>query len=82
MIEFLFLFIKAETIFINFLFSLPKNTLEVKTLPLFLAISIGLGYGAGQIIPTSMICIIIFFIIWFFIGNISTKKIKIKGVIT
>jgi len=41
---------------------------------LFLAISIGLGYGAGQIIPTSMICIIIFFIIWFFIGNISKKN--------
>ena len=34
---------------------------------LFLAIALGLGYGAGQIIPTTSIAIIIFFIIWFFI---------------
>ncbi len=40
---------------------------------LFLAISIGLGYGAGQIIPTTIICIIIFIIIWFFVGNQFNK---------
>ena len=40
---------------------------------LFLAISIGLGYGAGQIIPTSFVCIVIFGIIWFFIGNEYNK---------
>ena len=36
---------------------------------LFLAIALGLGYGASPIIPTTSIAIIIFFIIWFFIGN-------------
>ena len=41
---------------------------------LFLAIALGLGYGAGQIIPTTSIAIIIFFIIWFFIGNQFSKK--------
>jgi len=40
---------------------------------LFLAISIGLGYGAGQIIPTTIICIVIFIIIWFFVGNEFNK---------
>lgn len=40
---------------------------------LFLAIAIGLGYGAGQIIPTSFVCIVIFGIIWFFIGNEYNK---------
>lgn len=42
---------------------------------LFLAIALGLGFGAGQIIPTSSIAIIIFIIIWFFIGN-DKKKIS------
>lgn len=36
---------------------------------LFLAISIGLGFGAGQIIPSGIIIISIFLIIWFFVGN-------------
>lgn len=40
---------------------------------LFLAISIGLGYGAGQIIPTTTISIIIFIVIWFFVGNKYNK---------
>ena len=40
---------------------------------LFLAISIGLGYGAGQIIPTTTISIIIFLVIWFFVGNKYNK---------
>ena len=40
---------------------------------LFLAISIGLGYGAGQIIITSLISIVIFIIIWFFVGNKFNK---------
>ena len=41
---------------------------------LFLAIALGLGYGAGQIIPTTSIANIIFFIIWYFIGNQFSKK--------
>lgn len=40
---------------------------------LFLAISIGLGYGAGQIIITSLISIVIFIVIWFFVGNKFNK---------
>ena len=41
---------------------------------LFLAIALGLGYGAGQIIPTSFIAILIFIIIWFLIGNQKKKS--------
>lgn len=41
---------------------------------LFLAIALGLGYGAGQIIPTSFIAILIFIIIWFLIGNQKNKS--------
>ena len=40
---------------------------------LFMAIALGLGYGAGQIIPTTSVAIIIFIIIWFFIGNNYNK---------
>ena len=40
---------------------------------LFLAISIGLGYGAGQIIPTTLISVVIFIIIWFFVGSKYNK---------
>ena len=40
---------------------------------LFMAIALGLGYGAGQIIPTTSVAIIIFLIIWFFIGNNYNK---------
>ena len=40
---------------------------------LFFAIAIGLGYGAGQIIPTSVVGITIFVVIWFFVGNQYNK---------
>jgi len=40
---------------------------------LFMSIALGLGYGAGQIIPTTSITVVIFFIIWFFIGNEYNK---------
>ena len=41
---------------------------------LFLSIAIGLGYGAGQIVPTSIIVIIIFMVIWLFVGSKTNKK--------
>ena len=41
---------------------------------LFLAIAIGLGYGAGQIIPTSIISILIFITIWFLSDLKKAKK--------
>lgn len=43
---------------------------------LFLAISIGLGFGAGQIIPSGIIIISIFLIIWFFVGKNSSASIN------
>ena len=41
---------------------------------LFLSIAIGLGYGAGQIVPTSITVIIIFMVIWLFVGSKTKKK--------
>lgn len=40
---------------------------------LFMAIALGLGYGAGQIIPTTSVAVVIFSVIWFFIGNDYNK---------
>ncbi len=43
---------------------------------LFLAIGIGIGYGATQIYSTTIIFLVLVFVIWFFLSN---KKNKIKN---
>jgi len=40
---------------------------------LFFAIALGLGFGAGQIIATSVITILIFILVWFFLSKNGSK---------
>lgn len=41
---------------------------------LFLAIAVGLGYGAGHILLTTLLTTIILFVIWFWLSNRSVGK--------